>query len=424
MADMRLGIEVDTDTRATRREFSDLRREVKREADGLGGDWEAAASRVEDALREAGARDDLVDAARRIGEQGPTEIEKVRSALRDVGDAGKQAGDDVQDGLDGIKRAVEDNAIDADDLYKAEVKAELVSNFSEAGAEVVRGFKDGFDSEDIGTITDAFTDTLVAVGAVGGPAGIAGALVASTLIQSFVGQWQESKEAVEAIGTEVRDLLVENSTGAFDQLPAEAREAFQEVRAEALLTEYGVDKITGAAERLGVTAEDVLAAMAGDTESTRIVSEKYSEAVRHAADSYGGPLTLDGQAALKLLRDQTGFVTDETGNLQDGISNAEREYDLLQGASRKFGQEGVRSANRVDREVRGIRNRDVDVRVRDRGTITAAERRLNQAARDRAAELRVYADTYPGEAAVEAFRARQESRRIAIEIVTYGQARV
>jgi hypothetical protein len=424
MADMRLGIEVDTDTRATRREFSDLRREVKREADGMGGDWEAAAAKVEDALREAGARDDLVDAARRIGEQGPTEIEKMRSALRDVGDAGKQAGDDVQDGLDGIKRAVEDNAIDADDLYKAEIKAELVSNFSEAGAEVVRGFKDGFDSEDIETITDAFTDTLVAVGAVGGPAGIAGALVASTLIQSFVGQWQKSKEAVEAIGTEVRDVLLENSTGAFDQLPAEARLAFQEVRAEALLTEHGVDNITGAAERLGVTAEQVLAAMAGDTEATRVVSEAYSEAVRTAADNYGGPLTLDGQAALKMLRDQTGFVIDETGNLQDGISNAEREYDLLQGASREFGREGVRSANRVDREIRGIRDKDVDVRVRDRGTITAAERRLNQAARDRAAELRAYVDTYPGEAALEAFRARQESRRIAIEIVTYGQAKV
>lgn len=424
MADMKLGIEVDTDTRATRREFSDLRREVKREADGMGGDWEAAAAKVEDALREAGARDDLVDAARRIGEQGPTEIEKMRRALRDVGDAGEQAGDDVQDGLDGIKRAVEDNAIDADDLYKAEIKAELVSNFSEAGAEVVRGFKDGFDSEDIGTITDAITDTLVAVGAVGGPAGIAGALIVSTLIQSFVGKWQASKESIEAIGTEVRDVLVENSTGAFDQLPAEAREAFQEVRAEALLTEYGVDKISAAAERLGVTAEDVLAAMAGDTESTRIVSEKYSEAVRTAADAYGGPLTLDGQAALKMLKDQTGFVTDETGNLQDGISNAEREYELLEGASRKFGREGVNSANKVDREIRGIRNRNVDVNVRDRGTISYTERRLNQAARTRAAELRVYADTYPGEAAVEAFRARQESRRIAIEIVTYGQAKV
>ncbi|MFI6424748.1 hypothetical protein [Promicromonospora sp. NPDC050880] len=378
MADMRLGIEVDTDTRATRREFSDLRREVKREADGMGGDWEAAAAKVEDALREAGARDDLLEAARRIGEQGPTEIEKMRTALRDAGDAGKQAGDDVQDGLDGIKRAVEDNAIDADDLYKAEIKAELVSNFSEAGAEVVRGFKDGFDSEDIETITDALTDTLVAVGAVGGPAGIAGALVASTLIQSFVGQWQQSKEAVEAIGTEVRDILIENSTGSFDQLPAEAREAYQQVRAEALLTQYGVEAIETAAERLGVTAAEALAAMAGDTESTRIVSEAYSEAIEHAADNYGGPLTLDGQAALKMLRDQTSVVTDETGNLQDGISNAEREYDLLEGASRKFGREGVSSANKVDGAVRGIRGKDVDVDVDDRGTAGRTQREVDR----------------------------------------------
>lgn len=364
MADMRLGIEVDTDTRATRREFSDLRREVKREADGMGGDWEAAAAKIEDALREAGARDDLLDAARRIGEQGPTEIEKLRTALRDAGDTGRQAGDEVRDGLDDIKRAVEDNAIDSDDLFRAEVRAELVSNFAEAGAEVVRGFKDGFDSEDIETITDAITDTLVSVGAVGGPAGIAGALIVSTLIQSFVGKWQESKESVEAIGTEVRDVLVENSTGAFDELPAEARRAFQEVRAEALLTEYGVDKITGAAERLGVTAEEVLAAMAGDTEATRVVAERYQHAVEHAADAYGGPLTLDGQAALKMLRDQTGFVIDETGNLEDGISRAEREYELLEGAGRQFGNQGVRSANRVAAAVREIRGKDIDVNVR------------------------------------------------------------
>lgn len=418
MADMKLGIEVDTDTRATRREFSDLRREVKREADGMGGDWEAAAAKVEDALREAGARDDLVDAARRIGEQGPTEIEKMRSALRELGDTGRQAGDDVQDGLDGIKRAVEDNAIDADDLYRAEVKAELVSNFSEAGAEVVRGFKDGFDSEDIGTITDAITDTLVAVGAVGGPAGIAGALIVSTLIQSFVGKWQESKESVEAIGTEVRDVLVENSTGAFDQLPAEAREAFQKVRAEALLTEYGVDKITGAAERLGVTAEDVLAAMAGDTEATRAVSEAYTEAVEHAADAYGGPLTLDGQAALKMLRDQTGFVTDETGNLEDGISKAEREYDLLEGASRRFGREGVNSANRVDDAVRGIRGKDVDVDVDDHGSAAHTKDKIRDLAEyagiKRDATIGVRADTGQASSDVATWRHAQQSIPVSI----------
>lgn len=420
MADMKLGIEVDTDTRATRREFSDLRREVKREADGMGGDWEAAAAKVEDALREAGARDDLVDAARRIGEQGPTEIEKMRAALRDVGDAGKEAGDDVADGLDGIKRAVEDNAIDADDLYRAEIKAELVSNFSEAGAEVVRGFKDGFDSEDIGTITDAITDTLVAVGAVGGPAGIAGALIVSTLIQSFVGKWQESKESVEAIGTEVRDVLVENSTGAFDQLPAEAREAFQKVRAEALLTEYGVDKITGAAERLGVTAEDVLAAMAGDTEATRAVSEAYTEAVEHAADAYGGPLTLDGQAALKMLRDQTGFVTDETGNLEDGISKAEREYDLLEGASRRFGDEGVSSANRVDDAVRGIRGKDVDVDVDDHGSAAQTKDKIRDLAEyagiKRDATIGVRADTGQANDDVANWRHNQQSIPVSIAL--------
>lgn len=420
MADMKLGIQVDTDTRATRREFSDLRREVKREADGMGGDWEAAATKVEDALREAGARDDLVDAARRIGEQGPTEIEKMRSALRDLGDAGKEAGDDVADGLDGIKRAVEDNAIDSDDLYRAEIKAELVSNFSEAGAEVVRGFKDGFDSEDIETVTDAITDTLVSVGAVGGPAGIAGALVASTLIQSFVGKWQQSKESIEAIGTEVRDVLVENSTGAFDELPEEAREAFQQVRAEALLTEYGVDKITGAAERLGVTAEDVLAAMAGDTESTRIVSEKYSEAVRTAADAYGGPLTLDGQAALGMLQEQTGFVTDETGNLQDGISNAEREYELLEGASRKFAREGVSSANRVDGAVRGIRGKDVDVDVDDNGTAARTKGRIRDLAEyagiRRDATIGVRADTSQANTDVSNWRHQQESWAVTMKL--------
>lgn len=270
MADMRLGIEVDTDTRATRREFSDLRREVKREADGMGGDWEAAAAKVEDALREAGARDDLVDAARRIGEQGPTEIEKMRSALRDVGTAGEQAGDDVQDGLDGIKRAVEDNAIDADDIFDANFAAEVRASARETGGEILGQIASSIAEGDLSgeSLGVALSEGLVEIGAeLGGPAGaaaVAGGLIGASIFGAMAREREELQESVN----EMFETWVEKGAAA----------------SEALFIESNIKDITQDVDRLneaqrvsaetGISLSDILRAMAGDAEAWNSVYER------------------------------------------------------------------------------------------------------------------------------------------------------
>src|SRR5690606_25629815 len=123
--------------------FALLRREIKREADSMEGDWQAAGEKIEQALRDAGARDDLIDAARRIGREGPSELEKMQRALRNTGDDARALGDDVDDAARGISDAIEDAALTPDDLINAEVVGEIIQNFNEAGAEVARGFKDG-----------------------------------------------------------------------------------------------------------------------------------------------------------------------------------------------------------------------------------------------------------------------------------------
>ncbi|ARU53520.1 hypothetical protein CBR64_20910 [Cellulosimicrobium cellulans] len=129
------------------------------------GDWKPRGRRSRRPAR-GWRRDDLIDAARRIGREGPSEIEKMQRALRDTGDAGRTLGDELDDTARQISDSFEENAITPDDLIKAEVIGEVVQNFNEAGAEVARGFKDGFSSEDAETILDGVTDTVVAVGAV------------------------------------------------------------------------------------------------------------------------------------------------------------------------------------------------------------------------------------------------------------------
>lgn len=273
MADeMKLGIVVDTDTRATRAEFSALRREIKREAENMEGDWEAAGRKIEDALREAGARDDLIDAAKRIGREGPSEVEKMQRALRDVDDTARSTADAVDDAARDISESFEDNSLTADDVFGAELKAEVVQNAAEAGAEVARGLKDGFDSEDVETIVDGISDTIVAVGTLGGPIGTAGGLAAASAMNLMVGpaieqakkdaeQYQSTftdafSNIVEAGAEMGRELAISNSTNEFSQ-DAEKMAAANEAAAQTGL-------------RVGV----VLRAMAGDTDALNLLNER------------------------------------------------------------------------------------------------------------------------------------------------------
>lgn len=263
--DMKLGIVVDTDTRATRQEFSSLRREVKREADAMGGDWEAAAEKVEAALREAGARDDLVDAARRIGEQGPSEVEKMQRALRDLDDTARDVADDIHDAFD-------ENALTPDDIFDANFRAEMAASARETGSEILgqisSALADG--SIDVGTFATTLSEGLVEIGAeVGGPAG--GAMVAGGLIASALwGQVTAQKEAVQSAVSEMFDAILTQGAAA-----AEQGQVLANIRA---LTE-DQDKLnfsTKLARDLNVDLSTVLRARAGDEQAMAEVTAAHT----------------------------------------------------------------------------------------------------------------------------------------------------
>ena len=317
---IQLGITVDTDTRATRQEFSALRREVKREADAMGGDWEAAAERVEDALREAGARDDLIDAARRIGSEGPTEIEKMRTALRDTGDEARTLGDDIDDAAQGIRDSFEENALTADDVFGAELKAELVANMVETGSEVIRGFKDGFDSEDASTILDGLTDTLVSAGAIGGPLGAAAALAGGAAIQAFAGPFLEDAE-------KTAEQAEETFSAAFSNIVENGAEMGRELTIAASVAEFAQDAdrmntVTETANKLGVERGIVLRAMAGDQDALNVLTERHADLQQQQAD------------AAQFASDQmlaNGSVTEETADMVNDLNQQLAGSDELLG---------------------------------------------------------------------------------------------
>lgn len=317
---MRLGIEVDTDTRATRQEFTALRRDIKAEADAMGGDWEAAAAKVEQALEEAGARTDLIDAARKIGQDGPTEIERMRSALRDTGDEARTLGDAVDDAARQISESFESNAITAEDVLGAEVRAEILSNAAEAGAEITRGLKDGFSAEDVETIVDGITDTIVSIGAVGGPAGIAAGLAGASLVQLLVGPFITKS-------TEAAEQFEETFSTAFDNVLEHGREVGRELTISAAVDEFvkDTDKLneaTESANQLGVERGVVLRAMAGDQDALNYVTEKSAEKVADATKAQEDAMAAaDGSAeSSQALSDaQTNLL-----NVQADVDGATR----------------------------------------------------------------------------------------------------
>ena len=388
MADMRLGIEVDTDTRATRREFSDLRKEVKREADGMGGDWEAAAAKVEDALREAGSRDDLVDAARRIGEQGPTEIEKMRRALREL--------DDVDPEVE-IEVDTEGPITKTQDMMN-----EVKSTVTESMGELAGSFaENGFNMED--SIDGVVEVAAEAAGALPGPWSLAGATLV-TVAAGVYGEWKQRMEDIaEAAGAMYQDMLESGRDFLSDEYFQNALADFWDPMGESY--EDNVKKIDLLAD-LGVPADEAALALIGYGEDAdrvlSLVEEKLAgnrEAIANGSRGYEG-----------LGKAGTGALKDIESTIKDTRTSTERAKDSVDRYRQSIG--------------RIPDNKNTNINARDRGSIRNTSIRLNQAARDRDSELRVYANTNPGEAAIERFRARQESRRIALEIVTYGQAKV
>jgi hypothetical protein len=356
---IQLGIVVDTDTRATRTEFSSLRREVKKEADAMGGDWEAAAQKVEDALIEAGARTDLIDAAKKIGTDGPTEIEKMQKALKDTGEDAKVVGDDVSAAADQISQSFEDNALTADDVLGAEVKGEVLANATEVGAEVVRGLKDGFDSEDLGTVVDGVTDTIVSIGALGGPVGIAAGIAGGAVIQAFAGPFieeaEKNAERAKEVYTTAFDAIVE--AGA-----EKGRELTIQAQTDALVQD--TEKLAEAQQIATSTGADlavVIRALSGDEEAYNLVK-------RDAAET---------QSALNEELDKTPVSGDNASgslvNLNEEYRNLIGEQSTLDESLGTLGESfGIVDKNVQDATESARAKADVDAYATEQAILSAA----------------------------------------------------
>lgn len=320
MADMKLGIVVDTDTRATRQEFSSLRREIKREADQMGEDWETAARKIEDALREAGARDDLIEAAQRIGREGPSEIEKMQHALRDLDDTASETATD-------IKKAFGDNRLSGNDLFDANFRAEVAASARETGSEILGQISSGLaeGTLDASTVAQALSEGAVEIGAeIGG--GIGAAIAAGGLIASaIVGQVNAAKESVQDSVSSMFDTILQEGAAAAEQ--AQILSNLRELTEEQEKLNFSTDL----AKTLNADLSTVLRARAGDEAALKEVTAAYDEAQRANTEAMqeGSIAATDGAKANEALRDALEDVTNDYNLEREGIDAAKAATDAF-----------------------------------------------------------------------------------------------
>ncbi len=297
----------------------------------MGGDWEAAAQKVEDALREAGARNDLIDAAQRIGREGPSEIEKMQRALKDTGDTARSLSDDIRDAADDIKRSFDDSSLSANDIFDANFKAEIQASARETGSEILGqisgALSDG--SMDMDTLVTSISDGLVEIGAeVGGPAG--GAMVAGGLIASALwGQITAQKEAVQEDISAMFDNIIEQGAAA-----AEAIRIGENIRD---LTE-NQDKLnfsTKMAKELNTDLSTVIRARAGDEAAMSDVLAAQTQRQEELKAEYENgtiSLTVYEQESRK-LGDAVQDITNDFDSERSGIDAAKLATDAYREAT-------------------------------------------------------------------------------------------
>lgn len=267
------------------------------------GDISSAADRAgADIADELTAGADEAEQAARSLEQ------RFRDALDGAGASAATLSDDVKTAAGEIKGAVEDNAITAGDIFRADLKAELVANMAEAGAEVVRGFKDGFDSEDMGTVVDAITDTMVSVGTLGGPVGVAAGLAGGAVVQMFAGPLIADAEAKAA-------QFEATFSTAFSNIVESGASLGRELSIAASVDEFAQDTqkmndATTTANALGIERGVVLRAMAGDIDALNIVEGKNTALLQEQAD-------LRARVAQEMTDHVT--VTDETAAAMEAM---------------------------------------------------------------------------------------------------------
>lgn len=302
-------------------ELASLERSGTRDIEDLAAKWDGVGDGAENAARKV--EDELEAATDAATASAETLEDRWRAALDALPGASRRAGEDSAKGL---RDGLESDRITSDDLVRAEMLGEVVSNFNEAGAEVARGFKDGFSSEDAETILDGITDTLVAVGAAGGPlggvAGVAGAAVMQAFAGPFIAEAQASAE-----------LFEETYSGAFANV-LEAGEAFgREMTISDTTTAIAEDvdkmnRVMEVANELGLDHGVILRAMAGDQDAYNLVLEKQQGLVDPLVDS----ITELGNAA----RDQGGMSQEQAAGLNTLRESLEDVQALTDDVTRDY----------------------------------------------------------------------------------------
>lgn len=359
--DMRLGIDVDTDTRATRREFSDLRRTIKAEAEGMAGDWEGAAEKVEDALREAGARTDLIDAARRIGQEGPSEIEKMRDALRDLDDEDPKI--EIDADLDKPLTAVQD------------LGNEIRASIGETMGEVAGSFADnGFNMED--AIDGVIEVAAEAAQALPGPFALAGTAIVTTAA-GFYGEWKKRLEQIAEDASAMYEDLTESGESFLSNefFQTQLHEFFNPMGES---YDANIKKIK-LLEDLGIPSEQAALAMVGYGDDTEAVLARVNAAIERNSE-----IRIDSERKYSTEQQRTAAeATLAYDEIRKALEDTQQSTQTARDATDRYRD----SLDALPEKV------ETDVDVSDNGSIRNTQHAINRV-RGRNVPVWVYADPY------------------------------
>ncbi|MFC4632115.1 hypothetical protein ACFO6V_27990 [Promicromonospora alba] len=247
---------------------------VKQQAEETGRSLEEAFNDIETYAEKAGnALDERVLAkAKELGNRGPTEIEKVQNALKDI----QTAADDIDIDVDtsGIKRL--------DDEFDRAAKG--VDDFKDEASGSMREAAASFDgsAESIqGVFQEISASALAGFGPAGALAGLATAVGAGALFNYINAEAEKTKERL----AEAFQDMVDNAAGAFSQGFIEGNLA--NIFSGADEAVVSLEKLKRTSEETGVSVELLARAYAGDMSAMEEATEQLQRKIGDDSEILG-----------------------------------------------------------------------------------------------------------------------------------------
>lgn len=346
--------DADRAARLTAGQYRALASELRRYASDMGKPLTEAFEDIERASRDAGdvIDDQVLDALRKMADRGPSQVDKVKDAFKDLR---READDPIE--------------IDIDVDKPAQAVGGLKDRIKDEGGESGREFAASFsgNASDVGDLGQEILANI-------GPAGI-GAAVGLGFAISFITKYREEmqarKEEVNEVASGLFDVMQEEGVAAWGAVSAAAKQSFYEQQLVTIAHETSYSDVKKAADALGVGVADVYAAMAGDTESQIKLEDAHKGKLSEINDQFTGlGISIDSRReGVKTLSDQldksTEVVTKYTGTWKDGLNEAEGE------------------ASGVALALQGIKSRaadvaDIGVNVSDKGTVKTTQEAIDE----------------------------------------------